>query len=255
MLEAIVREKYKEVTEAKVQRPLESFIKEIQPGKNRLRQSLTLSNWALIAECKLASPVKGTFRQGRKVGELAAIYAANSATALSVLTDKHFCGSLDDIAAAREVCSLPILRKDFIIDPYQIYEARFAQADAILLIAAILSDDQLRDYLDLAHELGMDCLVETHTLAELKRVLATSAFIVGINNRDLKTFTTDINTTHELLSYCNSERLVISESGVRTAADAMQLKAWGVKGILVGEGLVTAPDIAAKTRELALQNG
>ncbi len=255
MLKAIVQEKYREVAGAKTLKPLESFIKELRPGKHRFRQSLAAASWALIAECKLASPVKGIFRQGRKVGELAAIYAANGATALSVLTDKHFCGSLDDITAARSVCCLPVLRKDFIIDPYQIYEARLVQADAVLLIAAILSDDELQQYLDIAHELGMDCLVETHTLAELKRVLTTSAYVVGINNRDLQTFTTDISTTRELLPYCNGERLVISESGVRSAADALKLKMWGAKGILVGEGLVTSPDIAAKTQELLLQNG
>lgn len=251
MLAAIVREKYKDVAAIKAEQPLIDWQGQLTVGTHRFKAALTARPWALIAECKKASPAKGVFPHNKEVGELAAIYANNGADTLSVLTDKHFNGTLADIAAAQAVCDLPILRKDFVIDSYQIYEARRVKADAVLLIAAILTDEQLCTYLEVAHSLGMDCLVEVHTQEELERVLRTPAEIIGINNRDLKSFVTDIRTTEKLMPLC-AGRFVISESGVRTADDAQLLQAWGAKGILVGEGLVTAPDIALRTRELAL---
>ncbi|CUH96982.1 hypothetical protein P22_3108 [Propionispora sp. 2/2-37] len=252
MLNKIVQAKYKEVEAAKIKLPLSNIRDNVEAGSHVFYNVFMQKDWSLIAECKLASPVKGIFHPGRTVADLAAIYNANGATALSVLTDCHFEGSLDDIGEAKKVSSLPILRKDFIVDIYQIYEARALKADAVLLIAAVLADDEIISCLKVADELGMDCLVEVHTLEELQRVLKTPANIIGINNRDLTTFTTSIHTTHELMQECETGKLIISESGVRTQEDALLLKSWGVKGILVGEGLVTAPNIALRTRELSL---
>ena len=146
------------------------------------------------------------------------------------------------------------MRKDFIVDEYQIYESRVAGADAILLIAHILSDDQLKEYIGIAHGLGMDCLVEVHTLEELERAQQTVATLIGINNRNLETFVTDIQNTFDLLPHCDGRRIVISESGVSTGTQAQRLEEAGVRGILVGEGLVKATDIGSMTRELATLN-
>ena len=252
MLDKILALKYQEVTERKQAKPLNKILSEITPGTHSFHQALTDADWALIAECKLASPVKGILSPDRTVPELAQIYAANGATVLSVLTDSHFQGQLQHILAVKEVCSLPVLRKDFIVDVYQIYEARAAQADAVLLIAAVLNDALLKECLSRANELGMDCIVEVHSQEEMERVLALPAILIGINNRDLTTFKTDIATTQRLLNPLPQGRMIISESGVKTKEDALQLKNWGVKGVLVGEGLVTSRDVAAKTRELAL---
>ena len=220
-------------------------------GTFAFSHALAATDWALIAECKLASPSKGHLCRTHTVPELAQIFTTGGATALSVHTSTPFLGELEDIAAVRAVSPLPILRKDFIIDEYQVYEACAAGADAILLIAAILDDAGLNQYLSTARKLGMDCLVEVHSLSELERVKQTGASIVGINNRDLTTFSTDITNTFQLLPYCGPRWRVISESGIHNAADARRLQKVGVKGILVGESLVRAPDIAALTRALA----
>ncbi|WP_040683310.1 indole-3-glycerol phosphate synthase TrpC [Thermosinus carboxydivorans] len=254
MLKTILAKKYQEVKTAKQRRPLPSLLQDIKPGNFALRTALKQSAWSLIAECKLASPAKGRLCTQYSVPELAKIYTAHGATALSVLTDSHFCGALADIEAVRAVTELPILRKDFIVDVYQIYEARAVGADAVLLIAGILSDGELEEFLTVAHGIGLDCLVEVHNEVELNRVQQTPALLVGINNRNLKTFTVDLMTTFSLLPHCDKRRIIISESGVKTGEDALRLKAAGVQGILVGEGLVKAENIAAKTRELALAN-
>jgi len=252
MLKKITDKKRQTVADAKKQRPLADLLQEIIPGNFRFRAAIKQVSWTLIAECKLVSPAKGQLCTDYSVPELARIYTANGATALSIHTDEHFSGQLADIAAVRAVTTLPILRKDFIIDGYQIYEARAAGADAVLLIVTILSDDQLEEYLAITHELGMDALVEVHTLEELERVQQTSAALVGINNRNLETFITDVQNTFDLLPYCDGRRLVISESGVSNGAEVYRLKMAGVGGVLVGEGLVKATDIAGKTRELAM---
>jgi len=187
------------------------------------------------------------------VPELARIFTDNGATGLSVHTSAPFQGKLTDITAVRAVSPLPILRKDFIIDEYQIYEARAAGADAILLIAAVLTDAELNQFLSIATRLGMDCLIEVHSLPELERVKDTSASLVGINNRDLTTFTTNITNTFSLLPHCEPHWRLISESGIRNRSDASQLKQAGVHGILVGESLVKAVDISAHCRDLALR--
>jgi indole-3-glycerol phosphate synthase len=253
LLEKILLAKREAVAVARRERPLEKLLDVIRPANFSFRKALYNTPWALIAECKLASPSKGRLCTNYTVAELARMYTEAGATVLSVLTDTHFCGTLGHIGEVKQVSSLPVLRKDFVVDPYQIYEARSAGADAVLLIAGILSDEQLQAYLSLTEELGMDALVEVHTLAELQRVQQTQAGIVGINNRDLTKFVTDINTTLQLLPHCDKERLIISESGIKDGADALRLKAAGVRGVLVGEGLVTAADIPGKVRELALR--
>jgi len=254
MLKQITDNKRQIVLVAKQERPLATFIKDIVPGQFAFSKAIRQSPWTLVAECKLASPVKGHLCTDYSVSQLARIFTDNGATALSVHTDMHFCGKLEDIAAVRAVTQLPILRKDFIINEYQIYEARAAGADAVLLIANILSDVQLQEYLVITHELGMDALVEVHTLQELERVQHTPATLVGINNRNLETFVTDVQNTFDLLPYCDGHRLVISESGVSNRAEANRLQLAGVRGVLVGEGLVRAADVAEKTRELAMIN-
>jgi len=249
MLNQIVETIRQQVAARKLSHPQDSL--PVQPGTFAFSQALAATEWALIAECKLASPSKGRLCQTHTVPELAQIFTAGGATALSVHTSTPFLGKLADIAAVRAVSPLPILRKDFIIDEYQIYEARAAGAAAILLIAAILSDADLNQYLATARSLGMDCLVEVHTLGELERVKQTDAETVGINNRDLTTFTTDIARTFDLLPHCDPRWCIISESGIHDTTDARRLQEAGVKGVLVGESLVRAPDIAALTRELA----
>ncbi|HBS60418.1 MAG TPA: indole-3-glycerol phosphate synthase TrpC [Firmicutes bacterium] len=254
MLAKILQAKREAVDLAKQVRPLEKMMVALKPGEFRFRKALREKPWSLIAECKLASPAKGRLCDRHTVSELAQIYTRAGAAALSVLTDAHFCGRLAHIGEVKQVSRLPVLRKDFVLDAYQLYEARSAGADAVLLIAAILTDEQLRTYLALTESLGMDVLVEVHTPAELARVQRTSALIVGINNRDLTRFVTDVNITLQLMPACEQGRLIISESGIFTGEDVRRLRKAGVRGALVGEGLVKAADIAAKTGELAMLN-
>ena len=255
MLNKIVTQTKQAVAAAKEAKPLEMLYNQIMPAQFAFSAALERTDWALIAECKLASPAKGTLCSSHTVPELAKIYAANGAAALSVHTNAAFRGSYDDIVRVKAVVDLPVLCKEFIIDEYQLYAARAAGADAVLLIAAILADEELIKFLAIGRNLGLDCLVEVHTLAELKRVQQTEANLIGINNRDLQTFTTNIAQTFTLLEHCKLGRIIISESGIKNSEDAKSLQAAGVKGILVGEGLVIASDIAAMTRELALRTG
>jgi indole-3-glycerol phosphate synthase len=186
------------------------------------------------------------------VVELAKVYEQNGAAALSVHTDAHFLGRLEDIAAVKAATSLPVLRKEFIVDEYQIYETALAGADGVLLIAAVLQAEELKRYQEIAEDLGLDCLVEVHGPDELPAALAAQAPLLGINNRDLTTFRTEVEHTFQLLPQCTG-RLVISESGIKNGEDARRLRQAGVRGILVGEGLVVADDVAAMTREMALE--
>jgi indole-3-glycerol phosphate synthase len=252
MLDKIVAAKMIEVAASKHARPLAALQAELVKGDFAFSRALRQTDWALIAECKLASPAKGSLCERHSVPELAAIFTRGGATALSVHTSTPFCGRLEDLGFVRAVTALPLLRKDFIIDEYQLYEARWAGADAVLLIASLLSEQQLRRFLAIAETLGLDCLVEVHSRQELLAVQQTPAAIVGINNRDLTTFTTDIATTFNLLADIDNQRLIISESGIRNGDDARRLCQAGVRGILVGEGLVTAGDILAHTQELTL---
>jgi indole-3-glycerol phosphate synthase len=205
----------------------------------------------LIAEVKRKSPSKGVFRAELDAAQLARTYAEHGAACISVLTDgPFFQGSLDDLCAARAAVELPLLRKEFIIDTAQIYEARAAGADAILLIAAILDDASLAAFHRLAGELGMGALVEVHDEAELRRVLPLQPALIGINNRDLKTFRTDLVTTERLRPLIPAGCVVVGESGIHTREDVTRLRRAGVQAILVGESLIMAADTAAQIREL-----
>jgi len=255
MLDRIVEVKREEVAAAKRQRPvaeLQARAAEAPPVRNwaaALRQPGRVS---LIAEVKKASPSKGVLRADFDPVEIARTYEANGAAALSVLTDATFFqGQPGFLSAIRDAVALPLLRKEFILDPYQLYEARALGADAVLLIVAILSRGALRDLLALSREIGLACLVEVHTEAELETALGTEAGIIGINNRDLRTFQTTLETTFRLRTQIPSERIVVSESGIFTREDVQRLAAVGVEAVLVGEALLRAADLGAKVRELA----
>ena len=252
MLQSILAAKKIEVERQKAVLPESrlGILRNEQPF--RLQQCLRERPWSLIAECKLASPSRGVLSSGKSVTELASLYEANGAGVLSILTDRHFHGSLDQLKAVRRQTNMPILRKDFVVDRYQIVESAAAGADVILLIAAALDQGALAEYLSLATSYGLDAIVEVHTHAEVEKVAPLKPAIIGINNRDLHTFKTDVEQTVRLLPLCPPESLVISESGLFEAEQARRLQTLGVRGCLVGEGLVTAPDIGAKVRQLAL---
>ncbi len=217
-------------------------------------RALQGSSIGLIAEVKKASPSRGVICPHYDPVAIARIYARSGACAISVLTEpRYFQGSLThlkDIGAALGDKRLPLLRKDFIVDPYQIYESRAYGADSLLLIAAILTPAKLNELLGLARQLGMACLVEVHNEAELEIALKSPSRIIGINNRDLHTFKVDITTTQRLRPLVPPGRIVVSESGIKDRSDMEKLKRWGVDAVLVGESLLSAPDIAAKIREL-----
>ncbi|MBD2440508.1 indole-3-glycerol phosphate synthase TrpC [Nostoc sp. FACHB-110] len=215
---------------------------------------------SLIAEVKKASPSRGVIRADFDPVNIAQAYERGGAACLSVLTDeKFFQGSFDNLRKVRSQVSLPLLCKEFIIDPYQIYLARTAGADAVLLIAAILTDQQLQEFLQLIHELGMTALVEVHTLAELDRVLKLDGLrLLGINNRNLENFTVDLKTTQQLLTQRqeqiqNSHITVVSESGIYTPADLTFVAEVGARSVLVGESLVKQPDIEQAVQSLLLK--
>lgn len=214
---------------------------------------------ALIAEVKKASPSQGLLRHRFDPLELATTYARNGAAAISVLTDaKYFQGKLEYLTQIRTHLDRSnkqrhnpvLLRKDFIFDPYQVYEARAARADAILLIAAVLNNQQIANLMDLTQSLGMAALVEVHNRAELERVLALPSRLIGVNNRDLRDFSVDLNTCIELRQHVPADVCFVAESGIRTAADVGRLAQEGIDAILVGEALVKAKDVGKKVREL-----
>jgi indole-3-glycerol phosphate synthase len=221
------------------------FCAALSGGANR-----GLPGIALIAEVKRASPSAGIICEDFDPVRIAKEYEAAGASCLSVLTDKFFEGRLDYLRQIRASVQLPLLRKDFIIDERQILEAIEWGADAILLIVSILSDEQLRKFHSLATEAGLAALVEVHDAAELDRALKTGAELIGVNNRDLKTFTVDLATTEKLAAKLNGERILVAESGIRTRADVERLKKCGAKAILVGESLLRGGDIQEKVRQL-----
>lgn len=195
---------------------------------------------AIIAEIKRASPSKGDILPGLDPASVARDYAAAGAAAISVLTDHHFKGSLDDLRAARSAVDLPLLRKDFIFDEYQLYEARVAGADCILVIAAMLPQDQLATLMHRATTLGLAALVEVHDQAEFTRAQSLDAELIGINNRDLHTFKTGIATTENLLKDFSGGALIVSESGIESPADIARLHRAGARAFLIGESLLKA---------------
>jgi len=235
--------------------PLSALQESIAQRKAPLDFGLALDgdHIRLIAEVKRSSPSRGVLCPDFKPVELAKSYAQGGAAAISVLTEaNYFEGSIDYLAAIREEVRLPLLRKDFIFDPYQVYESSAYGADALLLIVAILNQEQLEELISLSHSLGLRCLVEVHNEDEVERALLSQAKIIGINNRDLDTFTIDINTTHRLRPLIPRQLIVVSESGISSRSDVEKLKGWGVNVVLVGEALVTASDIQNKMRELIL---
>jgi indole-3-glycerol phosphate synthase len=256
ILDDIVADKRKELAQAKVETPLRELEVRIYQQNAPLDFGGVLCNdgVSIIAEVKKASPSKGLLCPDFEPVGLARAYAEGGAAAISVLTEvSYFQGSLDyllQIRGALGAARVPLLRKDFIFDPYQVYEARAYGADAILLIAAILEDSQLEGLIALASELGMQSLVEVHDDTELARILNGSAWIIGINNRDLRTFEVDIHTTERLRSLIPLERIVVSESGISRREDIDRLREWDVNAALIGEALVTADDVIARLREL-----
>ncbi len=233
---------------------LQEAIAQARPPKD-FRKALREEGISLIAEIKRRSPSRGKLLDLKDPVDLAGLYEATGARAISILTDqKYFGGSLDDLASVSRAARIPCLRKEFVIDAYQIFEARAHGADAILLIVRILSDAQLRDYLELADSLGMEALVETHTAPEIDRAMAAEARIVGINNRDLDTLVVDVNTTIELKKRVPGGKVLVSESGIHTRDHVRMLEDGGVDAILVGESLVTSSDIRAKILELFGRN-
>jgi indole-3-glycerol phosphate synthase len=206
---------------------------------------------AVIAEIKKASPSRGVLREQFDPAAIARSYAQAGAACLSVLTDRQFFqGAPEHLVAAREACTLPVLRKDFVVDPYQVYESRALGADCILLIAACLTPGQMRELERLAHELRMAVLVEVHDAAELACALALRTPLIGVNNRNLKTFETRLETTLELLSRVPQDRLLVTESGILARDDVGRLRDAGVRAFLVGEAFMRAPDPGAALADL-----
>lgn len=217
--------------------------------------ALVRAGFNVIAELKKASPSRGLLRADYQPGALAPTLEAAGAAALSVLTEEEFFqGSLGDLKEVSKATKIPILRKDFIVDPWQVWETRAAGADAFLLIAAILDDAALRELLDLGGTLKMEALVEVHSLEELKRALAVDARIIGVNNRDLKTFNVRLETSLELAAAIPEECIAVSESGIRAPADLERLRAAGFDAFLIGEHLMTMPEPALGLRELLLRS-
>jgi len=207
---------------------------------------------SLIAEIKSASPSRGIIRKDVCVADVAELYTGNGASCISVLTDeRYFMGSLERIGEVRKVSPLPVLRKDFIIDPYQVYESRCAGADAVLLIAACLDDGELEELFGLVSSLGMDCLVEVHDEREMERAGKLGAGLIGINNRDLNTFETDISATGRLARYAPEDALLVSESGIFTAEHVRAVHGMGARAVLVGEAIMREEDMGRKVHELA----
>ena len=255
MLEKIVAQKKREVQRRREVRPLAGLVAavgDLPPPRDLAGALRHPGEVSLIAEVKRASPSKGWLRKGLKPGELVRLYSRAGARAISVLTDNaFFYGHRFFLPLLRRETQLPLLMKDFIVDPYQIYEARWLGADAVLLIASILDDGKLRSFQHLAGELGLSCLVEVHTSAELRRALDSGARMVGINNRNLRTFTVDLATTFRLREEISDpEVVVVSESGIASRREMLALLEHRVDAALVGEALVTAPDPEQKVKEL-----
>ncbi len=242
ILERIFAAKRLEVDEKRERVPLATMaaMAARAPAPRRFAAALRARRTAVIAEIKRASPSKGDIMPGLDPAQVGIDYAAAGAAALSVLTDRHFKGALDDLRAVRAAVELPLLRKDFIFDPYQVYEARAAGADAVLLIAAMLKEGNLRSLAALAAELGMAALVEVHGADEFALADRIGSELVGINNRDLHSFVTDLAVTERLLAGYRGEALIVAESGIETAADLRRLCAAGARAFLIGESMLRA---------------
>ena len=249
VLKRILRRKREEIAEKKARLPLAAAVSRARgappprPFAGALRERIEAGRAAVVAELKRASPSKGVLREDFDPAAIAASYERGGAAALSVLTDRDFFQGADEfVALAKGACRLPVLRKEFLIDPYQIYESRALGADCVLLIAAALTDDALRELATRSVDLGMDVLVEVHDASELARVPPLDRLILGINNRNLHTFETTLKTTISLLDRVPPDCLLVSESGIRTGADVELMLRHGVRGFLVGEAFMRAPD-------------
>jgi indole-3-glycerol phosphate synthase len=253
ILDDIIKVKRREVAQRKKSTPLSTLeaATEGMPPTRDFRQALAGGACVIIAEVKRRSPSRGVIREDFDPVLIAREYERYGAAAVSVLTDETFFGGSEaDLTTVKGAILLPVLRKEFIIDPWQIYESRAIGADALLLIAAILGENELREYRDLAASVGLASLVEVHDRRELEITLGAGAEIIGINNRDLRTFTTDIKTSLALAPLVPANRIVVSESGFRSRTDIETLLQAGVRAFLIGEALVAAPDRGAKFEEL-----
>jgi len=261
ILDKILAVKADEVAKAKAYRSLASLRAEVENDsalranlrgfEASLRQHIADGKPGIIAEVKKASPSKGVIRADFRPAEIAASYAAHGAACLSVLTDEQFFqGSVDYLQQARAACSIPVLRKDFMVDMYQIYEARAMGADCILLIVAALDHGLMAEMEACAHELGMGVLIESHDGAELDAALKLKSALIGINNRNLRTFETSLDTTINLLPRIPQDRLVITESGIAGSADVQRMRAADVHSFLVGEAFMRAPDPGVELERL-----
>ena len=257
VLRSIIQDKLSEVESAKLSVPiaeLKSRLDAVEAPRGfeaRIRERLSRNQPAVIAECKKASPSKGIIRENYDVGQVAKSYENGGAACLSVLTDqKYFQGSLDDLRTAKLACSLPALRKDFIVDDYQLFESRIAGADCILLIVAALDPQQVADLGDRARELGLDILIEVHSHQELETALDYPHGMIGINNRNLRNFETKLETSLKLCRSVPDDRVVVSESGIHTRDDVQLLAESGISTYLVGESLMKSPDPGVRLSEI-----
>jgi len=261
ILKKIIARKHEEVAERSAQVSIEALKAKIEAQKGTefeprgfvqaLESALAEGRPAIIAEAKKASPSKGVIRENFNPADIAVSYEKAGASCLSVLTDvDYFQGADEYLLQARGACQLPVIRKDFIVDPYQIYEARVLGADCILLIVAALTDEQLRDLSALTHALGMDVLVEVHGAEELQRALPLNTRLLGINNRDLHSFEVTLDNTFSLLEQIPADRIVVTESGIVTPEDVRLMRSHQVNAFLVGEAFMRADDPGRELQRL-----
>uniref|UniRef100_A0A7V1EIX7 Indole-3-glycerol phosphate synthase n=1 Tax=candidate division WOR-3 bacterium TaxID=2052148 RepID=A0A7V1EIX7_UNCW3 len=251
ILKVIVESTKNEIGKKKSLKPIKNLLKTGNEERRDFKKIFKEGSMALIAEIKRSSPSTGTIINGLDIEKFALIYEKSGADGISVVTnEKFFSGRNEDIKIVKSSTSLPVLRKDFIIDEYQIYESCGFCADAILLIACILSPEQLKEFVRLSHKLGMAVIVEVHTTDDLKKALNTDTEIIGINNRNLNNFAVDINISLNLIEKVPERYYTVSESGIKKGEDVRKLKDAGFDGILVGTSILKADDITEKIKEL-----
>lgn len=256
ILDKIIVAKQREVARLKQSMPLRELQARFKDAPAAtgadFRAALAGADCAIIAEVKRHSPSRGALREDIDPGDVAGVYEQNGAAAISVLTEREFFhGAPEDLVTIKKRVDIPVLRKDFIIDPYQIYESRLLGADAILLITGVLPEERLREFIQITGSLGMWPLVEVHAIMDLETALAAGAEIIGVNNRDLQTFVTDIHNSLVLANHVPAGKILVSESGIRSRADIEILMAAGIHAFLIGETLMSAAEPGRKLRELS----